>query len=514
MIVKAWKNGEEVDLELLNTRGHGSDIVEYKCDKCGSLHKTVYNALKRKNRVEHQYCRSCTVKLNGVVDKRKKTCVLKYGVANPMQVQEFKDKYIKHNVWEDQKVDIRDIEKSFSKEGYKLLSTQYIGNKEKLEFICSVGHKGTITWNSWSRGCRCNKCGIEKARISRTSSEEYIIKFLAKSGYTLLSTYSGLKNKIKVRCPKGHVTSILFGNFKYGHRCGRCFGNASSAETEVADFLRTYFPDLIQNDRSLIIPLELDIVIPEKKIAIEYCGLYWHSEQQGKNSDYHLNKLLRCEEIGYTLITIFEDEWVGKKDINKSRLLYLLGLSTPKRVYARKCSVREIPAKLKNRFLEKNHIQGQDKSNVKLGLFYKEKLVSVMTFGKANIAKGGIDAEGKYELVRFCSDSGYSVIGAAGKLLKYFERSFAPKEIFSYSDKRWSVGNLYKKLSFEYAHDTKPNYWYSVNYKRFHRFNFRKSMLHKRLQNFDKNKTEVQNMVDHGYYRIFDCGNTKWIKYY
>jgi hypothetical protein len=46
---------------------------------------------------------------------------------------------------------------------------------------------------------------------------------------------------------------------------------------------------------------------------------------------------------------------------------------------------------------------------------------------------------------------------------------------------------------------------------RFYRFKFRKDILVK--EGFDKNKTESQIMIDRGYYRIYDCGNAKFIFY-
>ena len=107
------------------------------------------------------------------------------------------------------------------------------------------------------------------------------------------------------------------------------------------------------------------------------------------------------------------------------------------------------------------------------------------------------------------------VVGGASKLLKYFERNYIPSKITTYSDERWSVGDMYFKIGFEYKHTSKPNYWYYDKYlrKRFYRFNFRKSELSKKLETFDPNKTEWQNMQDNGWDRIWDCGNKVFEKY-
>ena len=152
--------------------------------------------------------------------------------------------------------------------------------------------------------------------------------------------------------------------------------------------------------------------------------------QAGKDKNYHLNKTIECEKVGYRLIHIFEHEWVNKQKIIKAKLKSLFGVEQT-RIYARKCIIKEISTDIKNEFLNTYHIQGEDKSKVKLGLFYEEKLVAVMTFGKPRFNKNY-----EYELIRYATSK--HVIGGAGKLLKYFERNYKPKSIITYSDRRFS----------------------------------------------------------------------------
>ena len=123
-----------------------------------------------------------------------------------------------------------------------------------------------------------------------------------------------------------------------------------------------------------------------------------------------------------------------------------------------------------------------------------------------------VSGEGEYELSRYCGNFHFYVIGGASKLLKYFERNYKPKKIVTYADKRWSMGDLYFNLGFTHTHDSTPNYWYFKNgYIKtgeiYHRFNFRKSELPKKLEIFDPNKTEWENMQDNGWDRFWDCGN-------
>jgi len=252
--------------------------------------------------------------------------------------------------------------------------------------------------------------------------------------------------------------------------------------------------------------LEIDIYIPYKKIAFEFDGLYWHSELKSNDPvNNHLQKTNLCKEKGIQLIHIFEDEWIFKKEIVKSRLKQILRINqNVVRIHARKCEIKEIEPKVKNEFLEKFHIQGKDASKIKLGAFYDNELISVMTFGKGNISKGSKAIEGIWELNRFCSNNNYHIPGIAGKLLSHFKKNYEWKEIFSYADRRWSTGNLYYKLGFELDHITNPNYWYLKGFERIHRFNLRKT------KDEPKDIPEWILRQKEGYLRIWDCGNLKF----
>lgn len=290
----------------------------------------------------------------------------------------------------------------------------------------------------------------------------------------------------------------------------------SKAEIEILDFLTELGIDVDKSrNRSLLNGSELDIVIPSMKIAIEYNGLYWHTESKGKNSTYHLSKTKSCNAIGYSLIHIFEDEWVLKKDLVKGKLKHMLGLSNGIRIGARQCEIRPISNKLKNKFLKESHIQGVDRSNISLGAYYSSVLVGVMTFNsKRNMTKND---EGVFELSRFATHSDYIVIGLASKMLKYFTREYDVNSILSFADRRWTLdphNNMYTKLGFDLVNIVKPSYAYynsSVDkYKRFHKFGFGKSALRKKYPDLDFKKTEKELTIELGYDRIWDCGLFKY----
>ena len=301
--------------------------------------------------------------------------------------------------------------------------------------------------------------------------------------------------------------------------CKKCFpvylNSSSKKEKEIKNFLsclgfkmeKYYF-----EDSQIGRPSEIDLFTKEKNIGIEFNGLYWHSERKlHKNpKTHHLQKQKMAEEAGIRLIQIFEDEWNFKQEIVKNRLRNIFG-KNKRKIGARQTLIEEISAKTKNEFLNKYHIQGEDKSKYKFGAFYGNELISVMTFSKPRIALGSKNDDiNEYELSRFATISNTSTPGMANKLLKYFIKNHKPNKIYSYSDKRWNTGRLYEVLGFKHLYSTYPNYWYIVNGQRVHRFKYRKSELIKLLENFNPELTEYQNMLNNGYDRIWDCGNDKW----
>lgn len=402
------------------------------------------------------------------------------------------------------KLNFEYVKSQFELEDYKLLSDCYINARSKLRYKCPKGHKHSITWDSWNVGARCPLCS-GKAKLTI----ELVKRSFESEGYNLLTkVYTNRCQKLDYICPNGHKHNVAWGNWNYGQRCPYCSNcGVSIGEKALVDSLKSLGIFVIENDRKLIAPYELDIVIPSKNIAIEYCGLYWHSELNGKDKMYHKNKLDMCEAKGIRLITVFEDEWELNKDIVISRLKTILGISK-NTVYARKCIIKEITGKEAKDFCNEHHLQGYGfGSSIKLGAFNAGDLVSVMTFSKLIVGKGSASIDSAWELYRFCSKKDYSVVGVASKLLKYFERSYKISEVVAYADRRWSNGDIYNKLGFSFSHITKPNYWYfKGTKKRIHRFSKRK------IQYEPTHISEWRLRQDESWNRVWDCGNLKFIK--
>jgi hypothetical protein len=281
-------------------------------------------------------------------------------------------------------------------------------------------------------------------------------------------------------------------------------------EIELYNFIKELLPeyDIIQNDRKILSGKELDIYIPDKNIAIEFNSLYYHSELSGgKDKEYHLNKTNRCNELGIKLIHVRDIEWYYKQDIIKKRLSHILKPAV-KKIYARNCEVILLDKSQKNKFLNENHLQASDKSQIWLGLKYENEITSVMTFGSLRSIMGSINIKNNYELYRYTST--YHIIGGASKLLKFFIKTYNPSKIITYSNLDWGYSSFYEKIGFIYASQTPPNYWYIKNGKLTHRSNFQKHKLRDKLVKFDKTLTEWANMQINGYDRIWDCGSLKY----
>lgn len=382
-----------------------------------------------------------------------------------------------------------------------------ICNETEMEFVNRyIGYKDT-----------CKKCYKNRFQeIWTEKNRQEIDRKIDRNKYEILS-YPKIvtEEPIRILCKNcGKTSEVWIHNGVLKHLdseqlCKYCESN--SEEDKVFDFVSSIYSGTIvhgQKSRTIIPPKELDIYISDKKIAIEFDGIFWHSEQQGKDKNYHLCKTEECEKQGIQLIHIFEDEWLYKQDIVKSRLKNLLGIYDSK-CFARQCEVRNVSSSDSATFQFQNHIQGAVNSKVNLGLYYKNELVSLMTFSKPRF-----DKKHEWELVRFCNKLGWHIPGAASKLLSHFEREYRPKNIVSYADRRWSKGNLYRQLGFELDHVSLPDYFYSDKITRESRVKYQKHKLSKLLENFDPNKTESENMFANGYYKIWDCGNLVFVKTY
>lgn len=280
----------------------------------------------------------------------------------------------------------------------------------------------------------------------------------------------------------------------------------SEFEKELSEFISSISNvTLVSNTRQLISPKEIDIYLPDNNFAIECNGTYWHSELNGKNKKYHLDKTDACNLLGISLFHVWYHDWIDKQDIIKSMIAHKLGKSN--KLHARKTEVREISHKHATEFLNENHIQGYSNATIKLGLFHEDELFSVMTFGKPRFNKNY-----QWELIRFATKLNHVVVGGASKLLKYFIGTYNPDNMLSYADRSRGNGNIYETIGFTNVGISEPSYYYTENYTTIHnRLQFQHKLLENKLDLFYPEMSEWENMKLNGYDRIWDCGNSVWV---
>jgi len=351
---------------------------------------------------------------------------------------------------------------------------------------------------------QCLECNEWFKKISNTHLKLHKLtefEYKAKHGHASLSSVSFCKR----------MSDLYYQNDKMQSKLSR-----SKYEDELCDLFTSLKVNVLPNHKKF--GFDIDVLLPDNNLAIEFNGLYWHSEYAGGKTDhYHLNKTKSCEKLGIHLIHIFEDEWVHKREIVISRLKNLLG-KTENVVYARKCEIREVPYQDAANFLNENHIQGSITTiKARVGLFYETELVSLMTFGLPRNSTGNkIKKVGQWELQRYCNKLNYSVVGGASRLLKYFQETYKPENLYSFADRRWTStlkDSLYDELGFVLVSKGEPNYWYLVeNMKRHHRFNFTKQSILKKFAKSNPDISEWENMIELGFDRIWDCGSLKYEK--
>ena len=272
--------------------------------------------------------------------------------------------------------------------------------------------------------------------------------------------------------------------------------------TSVYDFISKIIPNVRQKKDTIFIP-DSNVVI----LCIPMRGAKYLN-----NPTYITSLMDRYNEEGIRMITLLEDEWIDKIKIVRNKISYILNVSKRnKKIYARNCVIKEIDTDIKDKFLNKYHIQGKDISSIRLGMFDKktDTLVSVMTFCRPRRALGHTEeTEYDYELSRFASSYHYMVVGGFSKLLSYFKKNYEWEKIVTYADRRWSEGNVYLKNGWTFTHNSKPSYWYTDGKNRYHRYNYRKTELQKRFPlHYSEDKTEKQIMNEMGYRRLYDAGN-------
>ena len=422
-------------------------------------------------------------------EKMRQTNLEKYGVENAYQSKEIKEKIKQTNLEKYGEENPGKFNGSFFKEG---MLKKYVVEHSSMSYQTIKKRKNTFKNTIFEKIISSNKLiHIVKPLFSLEDykNTDYRNKYLWKC----------------LKCNTNFQDDLYSGNIP---RCPICFPQIptlfSKSEKEIVDFVKSLGEIMDENSRKIISPFELDIYIASHNLAIEFDGIYWHSELNGKDKCYHLNKTEKCNKLKIHLLHVFEDEWIEKQDIVKSIICSKLGIYQ-QIVGARKCQLKEINYKEASMFYDMNHLQGSSNSKINIGLFHKDELVSCLSLSKPRFNK-----KYDWEITRFSNKLNTKIVGSFIKLFKYFLSNYEGS-IITYSDRRYFDGSIYKRNGFTELKDSSPSYYYTDYKHRYNRVEFQKHKLKDKLKDFDPNLTEWENMQLNGWDRIWDCGNKVFV---
>lgn len=351
--------------------------------------------------------------------------------------------------------------------------------------------------------------GDPRKKSGRRLQLNEVMSELSKLGYEYIDGWTIKRNPIRAKHLKcGNIRENRLRNF-YFQDCATCNNSGTSkSEQELLQWIRGYYPsaDKLKFNERITKPKEIDVYIPELKLGIEYCGLHWHNENVENSLDNkHYRKMLQANKEGIRLITIFENEWIEKKDQIKGFLKSVLKKNSIT-IYARDCESREISNGMCDDFMDKYHIQGRSsKSRIAFGLFYNNELIAAINGGSH--PQGSIKNKNTLFLNRLAFKSDITVIGGASKLFKllvFFAKSHNYSNIISWSDNRWSEGNIYKILGFHFSSQKDkgrglidgsiwPDFKYAMRGKL-----------------FSRQEIKTLNLEFLELPKIYDCGKKRW----
>lgn len=352
-----------------------------------------------------------------------------------------------------------------------------------------------------------------KKKISalKTMTEEEFDKRIAlrSNEFRCITTYEKYikKNffKLNLECKKcfQKQEKTLYA-YESGGLCKFCYPfTVSKGEILLGNYIETLGYSVKRNDRTIIAPKELDIIVEDKKFAIEYNGLYWHdSERVGKT--HHQAKTQACKIANYSLFHIFSDEWENKSDIVKSMISSRLKANNIINIDARKCSLVEISSQQAHKFFDASHISGNVPASKYFGLEYNKEIVAMISWRIPQQKKKWLQLNSNViEIARYANKTYTNVRGGFSKLLKHSINNWLLTEtkyrkIISYCDLRFGYGNVYSQCGFTLVkEDTGINYWYTNGKTRYPRFKFRAT----------KDKTEKQVAEENKVWKVFGCSN-------
>jgi hypothetical protein len=308
-------------------------------------------------------------------------------------------------------------------------------------------------------------------------------------------------------CLKKHKTNI--------YKTNNTSNSVSYRELSVYNFVKFYNNNTINSALNIIPPYELDVYIPDKKIAIEFDGLFYHSHKNGKkHQSYHLQKTLLCSTKSIRLIHLFEDEWIYKNKLVKSRIKDITN-NFKYSIDTTKCDIKYISNDdlILNKFICKYYLGDYAKCDINVGLYYKNRLISVLGINKIKSSKNQYN---EFQICLYCSINNFNINNGLNLLIQNFENKYNPNLIKVNVDKRWSIPNTYINLGFKVDLDKPPNYWYTNKNAciRVNKHFFKHDTLKIKLPIYNSKLNDWDNITNNGWDKIWDCGNYVFYKTY
>ena len=439
-------------------------------------------------------------------EKRKQTCLKKYGVDNYAKTKECKDKTTKTNLekygveYVLQDKETREKSKKTCLEKYGVeFSQQNDIIKEKVKQTNLERYGVDVPAKSKEIQNKMKQTNLERYGVENVFQHGEIRERFMNENYEKYGT------KYHINIEKTKETNLM----KYGVEwaCMRKEArNHSNDSIPNKNFSKILESNNITYDREF--PLEnysYDFKIDNTLIEINptithnsYLNVFGRTCLE---YDYHLKKTNKAIENGFKCIHIWD--WDDKdKIINMLKIKNVL--------YGRKLEIKEISETETNIFLDNYHLQNTCKGQtIRYGLYKDSELVQLMTFGKPRYNK-----KYEWELLRLCTHKDYIVVGGTEKLFNYFLTMHMPKSIISYCDYSKFSGNVYTKLGFIEFKDFYPSkHWYNVKTKQHITDNLLRQRGFDQLfgTNYGKGSSNEMLMIDNGFFPIYDAGQKTFV---
>lgn len=359
--------------------------------------------------------------------KVKETNLERYGVDNPMKLDKFKEKVKETNLEKYGKISYSQTDKFKNEIKEYFLKKYGVDSPMKLDFI-----KNKIKETNIEKFNTDNYVKTDEYRkyFTNIANDPNYIKYLG-DGISLLKCDLNENHNYEI-----HSSNYWNRNKNKNPLCTICYPiseNVSIKEKEVLNYIKSIYSNkIISNYRD---GLEIDIYLPDLNIGFEFNGLYWHSDLF-MNKDYHLNKFNYFKNKNIDIIYIWEDEWIYKNDIIKSLIKNIL---SPNKTIEGNV-IKEVSDLVIQEFINKNSIQNIIPSDIRLGYFHQDELISIMTFSKK---------ENSYILNNFCYNK-------FDDLLNHFLNIYPRKSIISNISKNWLNYSLFKKFGFSTIEEIDP----------------------------------------------------------